>query len=208
LEDSILRKRLFRVFLPAAVAIGVPAYLWAATFGGFGARLAQAQETGFFKWFHLTQTAREKTAGVTVTSFKPSGQKFRDLVTFQVTTGQDGGLTGMRLILKRAFVDSPRDGIFARDITKSLLGTVFSSNADQELQALIQQIEYLGTSTSPILRHESMKPPPLPAQPTPGYLAYLGKQQSYDYAVAGKTLRLENATVEGKKALLITIHAQ
>ncbi|MEJ2070630.1 MAG: hypothetical protein P8X65_12610 [Syntrophobacterales bacterium] len=59
-----------------------------------------------------------------------------------------------------------------------------------------------------ILSGRVSNPLPLPAQPTPGYLAYLGQRQTYDYAVAGKTLRLENDIVEGEKALLITIRVK
>jgi hypothetical protein len=199
-----MRKQLFQALI-LAVAVGVPVYLWAATFGGFGDRLDQAKETGFFNWFHLTQTAQEEVAGATVTSFKPSGKQFHDLATLKVTTGTDGAITGMELVLTRGFVDSAKDGIFARDIAKSLLRTVFATGADQEVQDLADQIEYLGTSSSTIILHASRKPPKLPAAPTPGYLAYLGRQQSYEHAVAGKTLRLENAAVNGEKALFIMI---
>lgn len=115
--------RLLQTLIPAAIAIWVPASLWAAAFGGFGDSLDQAKGTHFFQWFHLTQTAQEQAAGSTVTSFKPSGKRFRDLVTFKVTTGRKGDITGMELILSRKFVDSPQDGIFARDIAKSLLRT-------------------------------------------------------------------------------------
>lgn len=201
-------KRLVRVLMLAGAVFGVPAYLGATSFGGFGDKLDQARKTDFFTWFNLEQTGEERTAQATVTTFKPSGEKFRDLVTFKVTTGQNGGIAGMELILSRAFVDSPQDGIFARDIAKSLLNTAFADGADEDIKALAGQIEYLGTSTSPIIQHASRKPPKLPSQPTPGYRTYLGQQQSYEHAAAGKTLRLENATANDKKSLLIGIRAQ
>ena len=201
-------KRLVRVLMLAGAVFGVPAYLGATSFGGFGDKLDQARKTDFFTWFNLEQTGEERTAQATVTTFKPSGEKFRDLVTFKVTTGQNGGIAGLELILSRAFVDSPQEGIFARDIAKSLLNTAFADGADEDIKALAGQIEYLGTSTSPIIQHASRKPPKLPSQPTPGYRTYLGQQQSYEHAVGGKTLTLANAAVNGEKALVITIRTK
>lgn len=202
--------RLLQTLIPAAIAIWVPASLWAAAFGGFGDSLDQAKGTHFFQWFHLTQTAQEQAAGSTVTSFKPSGKRFRDLVTFKVTTGRKGDITGMELILSRKFVDSPQDGIFARDIAKSLLRTAFSTGADNDVRSLAAAIEQLGVSTAPIIQHESTKPPKVPDEVfyTPGYLTYLGQRQSYEHAVAGKILRLENAPLNGVKSLTISIRAR
>jgi hypothetical protein len=192
----------------AGVALGIPAILLAASFGGLGMNLDQAKKTDFFTWFHLQQTSREQTAQGTIITFKPSGKQFRDLVTMKVTTAPDGGITAMELILSRAFVDSKKDGIFARDIAKSLIRTAFAEGSDQEIQDLANQIEYLRTSSQTILLHKSYQPPKLPAEPTPGYLTYLGQQQSYEHAAAGKTLRLENTTVDSGKSLLISIKAQ
>jgi hypothetical protein len=201
-------KPLFQSLMLAGVALGIPAILMAASFGGFGMNLDQAKKTDFFTWFHLQQTGEQRTAqGATIT-FKPSGKQFRDLVTMKVTTGPDREITGMELILSRAFVDSKKDGIFARDIAKSLLRTTFATGADQDIQDLENQIEYLGTSSQTIILHKSYKPPKLPAEPTPGYLTYLGRQQSYEHAAAGKTLQLENATIDGGKSLIISIRAE
>jgi hypothetical protein len=198
-------KSLFHSFMLAGAMLGVPAILWAASFGGFGTSMDQAGKTDFFTWFHLQQTGEEQTAQGTIIVFKPSGKQFRDLVTMKVTTGPDRAITGMELMLSRAFVDSKKDGIFARDIAKSLLRTAFATGADQEILDLADQIEYLGTSSQTIILHASRKPPQLPATPTPRYLTYLGQQQSYEHAAAGKTLRLKNATIDGEKALVIQI---
>ncbi len=204
----MIRKPLFHSLLLAGATFGMPAILLAASFAGFGDSLGQAKKTGFFTWFHLEQTGEHRTPQVTVTSFKPSGEKFRDLVTFKVATGPNGGITGMALTLSRAFVDSKKDGIFARDIAKSLIRTAFATGPDQEIQDLANQIEYLATTSQTIILHASRKPPKMPAEPTPGYLTYLGQQQSYEHAAAGKTLRLENTAVNGERSLIISIQAQ
>jgi hypothetical protein len=201
-------KPLFHSLVLAGVALGMPAILMAASFGGFGMNLDQARKTGFFTWFHLQQTGEQQTPPGTTITFKPSGEKFRDLVTMKVTTGPDRGITGMELMLSRAFVDSKKDGIFARDITKSFVRTAFAEGSDQDIQDLANQIEYLATSSQTILLHKSYKPPKLPAEPTPGYLTYLGQQQSYEHAATGKTLHLENSAIDGGKSLIISIRAQ
>jgi hypothetical protein len=170
LEEPMMWKSLLQSLMLASATLGAPAILLAASFGGFGMNLDQARKTDFFSWFHLQQTGEEQTPqGATIT-FKPSGKQFRDLVTMKVTTATDGDLTGMEIILSRAFVDSKRDGIFARDIAKSLIRTAFATGADQDIQDLANQIEYLRTSRQTIILHKSYKPPTLPAKPTLGYL--------------------------------------
>ena len=67
-------KRLVRVLMLAGAVFGVPAYLGATSFGGFGDKLDQARKTDFFTWFNLEQTGEERTAQATVTTFKPSGE--------------------------------------------------------------------------------------------------------------------------------------
>jgi hypothetical protein len=201
-------KPILQSLMLAGVALGLPAILLAASFGGFGMKMDQARQTDFFTWFHLQQTGKEQTSQGAIITFKPSGKQFHVLVTVKVITATNGDLTSMELILSRAFVDSKQDGIFARDIAKSLIRTAFAEGSDQDIQDLANQIEYLRTSSQTILLHKSYKPPTLPAEPTPGYLTYLGQQQFYDHTAAGKILRLENATVTGGKSLIISIKAQ
>ena len=195
----------FLGFMLTGALLGVPADLRAASFGGFGDSLDQARKTDFFTWFHLEKAGEEKTAQATVTTFKPSGEKFHDLAAFRVTTAPAGGLIGVQLTLSRAFVDSRKDGIFARDIAKSLLRTAFAGGSDPEVQALADEIEYLDTSGVRIIIHESRKTPELPAEHTPGYLTYLGQRGSYEHVVGGKMLKLENASVDGENVLIIKI---
>ena len=198
----------FLGFMLTGAMLGVPDDLRAASFGGFGDSLDQARKTDFFTWFHLEKAGEEKTAQATVTTFKPSGEKFHDLAAFRVTTAPAGGLIGVQLTISRAFVDSRKDGIFARDIAKSLLRTVFAGGSDPEVQDLANEIEYLNPSGERLIIHESRKPPKLPAEPSPGYLTYLGQRESYEYEVGGKMLKLENASVAGEKVLILKIRTK
>ena len=201
-------KRLVRVLMLAGAVFGVPAYLGATSFGGFGDKLDQARKTDFFTWFNLEQTGEERVAQATVTTFKPSGDKFRDLVTFKVTTGQNGGIAGLELILSRASWIAPKRA--------SLPGTSPRACCVLPLPTILirrSRISPVKSSISappllPSFNMHSRKPPKLPSQPTPGYRTYLGQQQSYEHAAAGKTLTLANAAVNGEKTLVITIRTK
>ena len=79
--------------------------------GSFGERLEQAKQTEFFRWFQLEETGRTGK----VVHFKPSGEKFRSLVTLNLTIDSSGRLLGAELILSRSFIDSARDGTGTSD---------------------------------------------------------------------------------------------
>jgi len=71
--------RKFLRWMAAAAAIpGIGMATKVATvreFGQFGSTLDQARQTGFFSWFHLTETGREPRGGTQeVVRFQPSEQ--------------------------------------------------------------------------------------------------------------------------------------
>jgi hypothetical protein len=200
--NPILKKlRCILAILLAPLGLATP--LAAATFGNFGERLDQAKQTEFFHWFHLEQTDVTRTDGNALISFKPSGQKFHDLVTVKVTTDAGGRILAVEMALARAFIDAPQDGIFARDIAKSFLLTELPAPRDREITDLINEIEHQGASTMTILKRGGNEPK-LPEKPTPGYLTYLGNQPSYEHRLPGLLLRLEN----GKDALAFSLRGQ
>ena len=65
-----------------------------------------------------------------MTAFKPSGEKFHPLVTVKVTTDGAGRILALEMALARSFIDSPRDGIYARDIAKSFLQAGLPASRD------------------------------------------------------------------------------
>ena len=189
-------------------SLGLTLPVNAAIFGNFGGTLEQARKTEFFTWFHLQQAEAQSEDGGQVVSFKPSGPNFQKLVTVKMVTTAGGRLKAMELVLLRSFVDSPADGIFARDIAKSFLLAGLAAPRDRETIDLIHEIQYRGASTMPVLRHKSVKEPRLPEKPTPGYLAYLGQQPSYEHQVSGLLVRLKNTTQAGVSVLVVSIGSQ
>jgi len=196
-----LRRILSMVLLP----LGLAAPLAAASFGNLGETLEQAKQTEFFRFFHLEQSQVSKSEGSTVTAFKPTGEKFRPLVTIKVTTDGASRILALEMALARSFIDDPRDGVFARDIAKSFLQAALPAPRDWETTDLINEIQFQATSTMTIIKHPANEPK-LPEKPTPGYLTYLGKQPSYEHRLRDYLLRLVNETEGAAAVLVFSVH--
>ena len=176
-----------------------------ATFGQLGGRLDQARETEFFRWFHLEQTDLSRAGAQTVVAFKPSGEKFRPLVTLNVTTDGQGGLQALELVVSRVFVDDPKDGVFARDIVKSLLLAVFAGAGDQGLTDLTNELQYPLFYGPGVLVRTPPADIKLPEEPTRCYQVYLGRQTACTLELAGQRLRLENRRAGETPSLIVEI---
>jgi hypothetical protein len=77
--------------------------------GLLGANLPSVQETnGLFTFFNFAPIGKEALSGQRVaTAFKPTGEAFRQLVTFYVTTDAKGNIQVLRLVVVRSFIDNP-----------------------------------------------------------------------------------------------------
>jgi hypothetical protein len=162
-------KRLRLMLSIMLASLGLIAPLDAAGSANMGENLEQAKQANFFRFFNLGQTQATRVGGDTVTAFKPSGAKFRPLITVQVTTGGQGRIKAVEMVVCRSFLDYPQNGIFARDIAKSFLLVGLPSPRDRETADLINEIESQGTSTMNIIKRAGDEPR-LPEKPTPGYL--------------------------------------
>jgi len=172
--------------------------------GLLGMRLPAAENTDFFTFFRLAETARESdAAGREVAVFKPTGGAFRKLVTVRVTVGTRDEITEVGLELARSFIDSPTNRQFASDIAKSMLESSppFGDVAAlRSLAAEIQQRQRPGKeSVDIVLGH----PPPLPAKISPGYLAYAGTRDSYEQKLAKTILKMDGVDEGGERWLRI-----
>jgi len=170
-----------------------------------GSRLEQAKQKDFFTFFKLKETgaalALEKTS---VISFKPEGAQFRELVSVYVTLDTDSRIVAIDLVLARAFVDHKTNGIFARDIAKSLLRSAVPEEDLAAINDLANEIEYPPSSSGQTVL--TVRPPPnLPARETAGYLVYLGKGNSYERTLSNCTLKLANRRVDEVDSLLISV---
>ena len=110
--------------------------------------------------------------------------------------------------MRRDFVDSPTNSLFARDIAKSMLRSALPAADKGDAAAdLLNEIEYRrGPSKGTLLVGPGYQPPPLPAQPSAGDQPYLVQSARYEQTlVSGRRLRLENTDAEGAKVLRISV---
>jgi hypothetical protein len=152
----------------------------AATTGGFlNHPLAEVEKSGFFNWFNLAETARAPAgANLTRIDFRPTGAKFHNLALVQVTIDSKSSIVRIDLMLKRSFIESPGNGIFARDIAKSFVLDAPPQAEDQSyLRTLADEIQYKATSSHPIIVGPNFKAPNLPEPPSVAYQTFTGARK-------------------------------
>jgi hypothetical protein len=173
-------------------------------FDGFlGQTRESVEKSGFFSWFHLEKASEPETRSDRITvSYRPSGDKFHDVVVVEVTTRSDQAVAAMALRLDRAFIDGP-DGIFARDIAKSFLRDALDTEDADELADLINQIEFGGVSARPVLTART--PPPMPSRPVLGYDTFLGGPKPFVRAVSSGIVSLANEEASAGKWLRVAV---
>lgn len=182
------------LLIAAPVAMAIPQ---AEPFGSFGSTIEQAQKTDFFQFFHLEQTGKSKQGDATIITFQPSGEKFHELVRVNMTLSGKEGLIAAELVLRRSFVESGSDGIFARDIAKSFLNAGVNPKDQDRIAGLTSEIDQLvGTQSAVLVSPNAVKPAPS-GPPSDGYLVYLGQRDAFQIALAhGQKFSLQNSAGE------------
>jgi hypothetical protein len=156
-----------------------------------GRKLTQAVDHEFFRWFHLVryEAPRDLADGATWHGFRPDGAKFRDLVTVNLETDSAGRIADAKLCLDRAFIEHPKDGAFARDITVSYLRWILPEAALAGFDGFLKELGDLGPN---VIRFKGA-PAPVPAtEPSALYRIYLGRDKDGAVDLPGVSLRLTN----------------
>ncbi len=204
------REKLFYLRVSSRVSSFICLILMASppAFARLGDRLADAKKTDFFTFFNLGETGRSEglQEGRTVVTFKPRAGDFRELVMVNVTVDPQDRIVAMGLLLNRSFVDHKTNGIFARDIARSMLRAAVTVADEAAISDLINEIGYPQDKTGQqVVRTEPV--PKLPAQATPGYEAYLGRRKLYEQKLSGSSLLLHNIKINAVDLLLISVRA-
>jgi hypothetical protein len=157
-----------------------------------GRALAKAVNDDFFRWFHLVryEPARALADGTTWHGFRPEGETFRALVTVNLETDRAGCIADAKLCLDRAFIEHPKDGAFARDITASFLRWALTEAAQKEIGGFLLELGDLGPN---VIRFKGA-PAPVPMAGTPSGLhrVYLGQEKDAALELGDVALRLTN----------------
>lgn len=153
--------------------------------------LKTEQGSEFFTWFHLAPVGTPTGVGSGAWhGFRPTGSAFQALVEVDVLSEADGKIDAAFLGLGRAFIDSPSNGVFARDISKSFLAWTVREPSPQ-VANLIANLADLSSAGTTILMHGPAPQPP-PPDTTGGYGVYLGRDQHASFADNGVTLAFTN----------------
>jgi hypothetical protein len=156
-----------------------------------GRALTQAVDHEFFRWFHLVryEPPRGLADGATWHGFRPDGEKFRELVTVNLETDRAGVIADAKLCLDRAFIEHPKDGPFARDITTSFLRWILSETAQQAVGGFLLE---LGDPGPNVIRFKGAAVPVPAGAPSALYRTFLGQDKDAAADLAGMSLRLTN----------------
>lgn len=169
--------------------------------GFFGKSLEDIQKTDFFIWFQLTETSRsQEKRGDTLVNFKPAGEKFHDLVTVSLSIDSRQQIFAIGLLLARSFIDDPQDGVFARDIAKSLLRAAPPDPDRPTLSQLADEIEF--SHSFQLIVGPAYQPPAPPSTPSLGFQTYLGRRKSYEQAISESKLKLEQISGDAEERWL------
>jgi hypothetical protein len=175
--------------------------------GSLGNTPADAKATDFFKWFHFEETGKSPGAdGGTTISYAPSAAKYRPLVTVRLHLAQAGWIRGAELVLKRRFIEDPREETSARDIAKSFLASASAKVDWNKIHRLHDEIFYLG-SAKMMVHDSAAKDITIPLIPSDGYQVFTGRRGHFVDVLSRSRLWMENVAADGEPALLVSIGA-
>lgn len=167
------------------------------SFGVFGSNLDSLRTSEFFQWFSLEpDTAGDGTAHF----FRPAGPAFHDLVQLQVLTGGSDDIRELRLHLARSFVDDPRNGAFALDITKSFLHAALGATP------LVEALENgLARKADIFMADAGLPERPVLSKDEENLLeTYAGSSNLGELRIGERTLRFENRPERGRLVISVT----
>lgn len=161
-----------------------------------GTPVAEAQKTDLFRFFHLSVDGKKAVPQGQILTFRTSPKSpFRPLMRVEVTIDSKSVVTAATLHIDRAFVDSPRNGVFARDLAKSFLKAALPASDQKTRGALVAAIARAGRAVE---REEDAA----------AYAVFLGKSGRYQAALsAGRLVLANGAVTAGKQWLSLSVDA-
>jgi hypothetical protein len=147
--------------------------------GLIGSKLSVVQNSDdFFVFFNFAPTGEEKLPdGTQVTSFKPTGDAFKALVTLRVTTDDRGVIRKLQLAVARSFIDDPKRCIYAANLVKSFLVNAGAASAGDDVGSLAAEINARSIARSTITMLTAQPPPQVSGTPSAAYQTYAGDPQ-------------------------------
>jgi tetratricopeptide (TPR) repeat protein len=168
--------------------------------------LENATSSEFFRWFHLTVTGTVTDKnGATVTTFKPSGPAFHDLVDLHVTL-KGNSAQRWTLLIDRAFLNSTDRAPLAADLARSFLEFTLPGTTSGSIKDLKDEIGTWWKSERkfvPVLGAGPLTK--APAMPSQAYMAYLGNPGEFVQPLRNGRLAIDNIREGNKSRLQILV---
>jgi hypothetical protein len=159
--------------------------------GGFlGQKLPEVEHQNFFTGYSLAEVARKETPyNARVVVFKPG----KTPVPFEVATTVDKRehVLAIQLWVRRSFVDGNEGRSGTRDIILKFLREGPPPEDVRRLTELINEIQHGDVANHSAVGSESTGTKP-PSKPSPAYLAFTGKQKSYQQPLGTSVLQILN----------------
>jgi hypothetical protein len=180
--------------------------------GLVGSKLSIVQKTSdLFVFFNFASIGEEKLPdGTQVTSFKPTGDAFKALVTLAVTTDDRGTIKKLQLAVSRSFIDDPQKCIYSADLVKSFLYNAAATSDGNDVNALADEISArsMAKSTLPMLTARPL--PKASGAPSAAYQTYAGnpQPQTLFYKSGKLQLVLRNETQSKDPVLDLIVSAK
>jgi hypothetical protein len=189
LRDRMVVPALIASLAMVRLAVATPARASEPAGGFLGRPLLEVEQQDFFKEFQLAELAKRETPyGAGVVVFKPVHPNVHFAVA--VTVDKADHVLAVQLWLRRSFVDASSGEPVVRDVVQRFLRDVPPSEDVRRLDGLADEIQYRDSAG-----HAPGTDPPgsrLPAKPSAGYLAFMGKQKTYDQALGESRLQILN----------------
>jgi hypothetical protein len=174
-----------------------------------GQALGVATESGFFRWFHLSPVEPAPSLAAPIASFRPSGERFHDLVLVEVALTPDRNARALTLTLNRSFIDARADNPFARDIAKSLLDAVVPDADREHVAAFHSALSDLGASGATVIAHAAApRGDAVTHRHDPAYEVFLGERQNARVDGAFSSLSVSNEKRGGDAVWAMTVTAK
>jgi hypothetical protein len=190
LGGKTLAGQVVMVALLANLSIAALALSTETAAGFLGQPLLEVEQRDFFKGFHLAEFAKRETPyNAKVVVFKPN----QTSIHFEVaaTVDKNESVLAIQLWLRRSFVDETEVGPFARNVVQKFLKEAPPSEDVRRLTDLANEIQYRDVASSSAAGAEPAHVR-LPAKPSDGYLAFMGKQKTYELVLGTSRLQILN----------------
>jgi hypothetical protein len=156
--------------------------------------LDTAKQTDFFKFFHLSQEGEQSLNKTKVVTFKPSGEKFRKLITVTAVTDEGGKIQDMKLAVARTFLDDRQTSMFARDICKSFLLSAVDTQHRDSIKPVAEEIMTRDLKTVVLTAQPAAE---LPAQPSEIFKTIAGQSKDWQEKMSDRKLLIHNDDADG-----------